>query len=195
MVFTINGATVTNYTIRQARPAEFARIPQIELAAAELFQSTRYVFVVNDSVNADEEYCRQQAARGLAWVAADEEDEAVGFVVAEVLDNTLFIHELGVLPAHGRHGLGRRLVDAVCQQARVAGYPAVTLSTFGDIPWNAPFYSLWGFVILTDEQLSEGLRAVQRAEAEGLPNTYRVIMRLELNRRGVDHENQSDRGL
>lgn len=171
---------MTNYTIRQARPDEFARIPQIELAAAELFRETRYAFVVNDSANADEAYCRQQGAEGLVWVAADEADEAVGFVVAEVLGNSLFIHELGVLPAHGQRGLGRRLVDAVCQQARAAGYPAVTLSTFGDIPWNAPFYRRLGFVPLSDEELSEGLRAVQRAEAEGLPNTNRVIMRLEL---------------
>lgn len=172
---------MTLYTIRQAHENELGKISQIELAAAERFRETRYAYLADESeASVDETYCRQQLAQGLLWMAADEGDEAVGFVVAEVLDDALFIHELDVLPAHGQRGLGRRLIAAVCDRARADGFAALTLSTFGDVPWNAPFYARVGFRELTDAELTPGLRAVQQAEAEGLPNTKRVIMRLEL---------------
>ena len=172
---------MNDYTIRLAYESELSKIPLIELAAADRFRETHYAYLAVDTeASVDEAYCHQQFAQGLLWVAADEMDQPVGFVVAEVLDDALFIHELDVLPDHGRRGLGRRLIAAVCERARTVGYAAVTLSTFADIPWNAPFYIRVGFCELADAELTPGLRAVQQAEAEGLPNTNRVIMRMEL---------------
>jgi 4-diphosphocytidyl-2-C-methyl-D-erythritol kinase len=40
------------------------------------------------------------------------------------------VEEMDVLPAHGRRGLGSRLLAWVCAWARAQGYAAVTLSTF-----------------------------------------------------------------
>jgi len=57
----------------------------------------------------------------------------------------------------------------------------VTLLTFRDIPWNAPYYARLGFVPLADEMLPPGLRALREAEgAAGLPLTARMAMRLDV---------------
>ena len=42
------------------------------------------------------------------------------------------------------------LLDAACAWARDNGYRAITLTTYADVAWNAPFYSARGFVELTE---------------------------------------------
>ena len=37
-------------------------------------------------------------------------------------------------------------------------YPAVTLTTFRDVPWNAPFYTRLGFAMLDELTLPPGWR-------------------------------------
>ena len=64
--------------------------------------------------------------------------------------------------------------------ARDTGLAAVTLTTFRDVPWNAPFYRRAGFTVVDDPPpgLAE-LRAAERAE--GLDRFGpRVAMRLPL---------------
>jgi GNAT superfamily N-acetyltransferase len=54
---------------------------------------------------------------------------------------------VSVLPEFGRRGIGRRLVDAAVEAARERGYRELTLRTFLEVPWNAPFYLTCGFVV------------------------------------------------
>jgi hypothetical protein len=57
----------------------------------------------------------------------------------------------------------------------------VTLTTFRDIPWNAPFYARLGFHELTDCELTPALQArVVEEAAHGLPTEMRVVMRYEV---------------
>ena len=57
---------------------------------------------------------------------------------------------------------------------------AVTLTTFRDVPWNAPLYRHLGFVDLDDASLGPELRAIVAAEAaHGLDPSIRICMRLE----------------
>jgi GNAT superfamily N-acetyltransferase len=51
---------------------------------------------------------------------------------------------MDVLPEHAGQGLGAALIEAVCSWAHTRGFDAVTLSTFRDVPWNAPFYTRHG---------------------------------------------------
>lgn len=174
---------MSGYLVRLARLPELAQLPLIERAASVRFLDTPYGYLAADDPSVDEIYLRQQQADGLVWVAVTEEpmEQPVGFVVAEVLDGSLYIHELDVLPAHGQRGLGRRLVEAVCARAQVDGYASVTLSTFRHVAWNAPFYAHLGFREIDDHEMTPGLQAIQRAEAEGiLAGTDRVLMRFVL---------------
>jgi GNAT superfamily N-acetyltransferase len=54
------------------------------------------------------------------------------------------LEEMDVLPEHAGQGLGAALIEAVCSWAHTRGFDAVTLSTFRDVPWNAPFYPRHG---------------------------------------------------
>lgn len=70
----------------------------------------------------------------------------VGFVHVLDADGHAHLEQLSVLPAAGRRGFGRRLVSAALDEARARGYRRMTLRTYAEIPWNAPFYSSCGFL-------------------------------------------------
>jgi catechol 2,3-dioxygenase-like lactoylglutathione lyase family enzyme len=117
------------------------------------------------------------------WVACDSHDMPVGMVIASVRDETAHIEELDVLPAYGRRGLGTLLLDMVCAWAQAQGHPAVTLSTFRDVPWNGLFYSKNGFRALQPSEWTSGMRAIRENETQhGLRAEVRVFMRRELAR-------------
>lgn len=117
---------------------------------------------------------------GRAWVAT--EDEAVvGFAIVDVIGGCAHIEEVDVAPASGDRGHGSLLVDEVARWARTAGFDAVTLTTFRDVPWNAPWYVRRGFRVLPDAELTPELRQLRDKENEqGLPAELRVVMRLDL---------------
>lgn len=61
------------------------------------------------------------------------------------------------------------------------GAPALTLTTFTDVPWNAPYYARCGFRRLDDGELTPGLREIsEREAAHGLDRWPRVCMRRAL---------------
>ncbi|MFJ4996619.1 GNAT family N-acetyltransferase [Microbacterium sp. NPDC088619] len=70
----------------------------------------------------------------------------VGFVHVLDIDGHAHLEQLSVFPSSGRQGFGRRLVSAALETARERGYTRMTLRTFAEIPWNAPFYASCGFL-------------------------------------------------
>ncbi|WP_372983385.1 GNAT family N-acetyltransferase [Microbacterium sp.] len=69
-----------------------------------------------------------------------------GFVHVLDSDGHAHLEQLSVLPTVGRQGFGRRLVSAALDEARDRGYTRMTLRTYAEIPWNAPFYASCGFL-------------------------------------------------
>ena len=119
---------------------------------------------------------------GRAWVAADDEDRPVGFAVVILLDGQPHLEQVSVLAAHGRRGLGRRLVETAVAWARATGAPSITLSTFRDVAWNGPFYASCCFRTLAEAELSPALVALREHERRiGLPLEARVVMRRDLD--------------
>lgn len=165
------------YTIRVARPADLPELPIIEAAAAEPFRATPYAWLVDGSpvtshVDLEREY---------VWVVADEADRTIAFAVVHLHADAAHLHELDVHPRHARQGLGRRLIATVADWARARGAPALTLTTFDDIPWNGPYYARLGFRTLDPAALSSDLLAVRQEEgAAGLPLEHRLCMQLDL---------------
>jgi GNAT superfamily N-acetyltransferase len=114
-------------------------------------------------------------------VAVDKQDVVVGFAITREVDDTIYLQEMDVDPAHGRRGLGAELVETVCDWAQLQGYKVILLSTFRDLPWNAPFYAKLGFRMLDESELSIGFQHIrQQEQADGLPISDRVIMSYEL---------------
>jgi predicted N-acetyltransferase YhbS len=78
-------------------------------------------------------------------------------------------------------GIGRALMDRARMWAVATDRPAITLTTFADVPWNRPFYEHLGFRVLAEHELGPELRALRAMEAaHGLDPATRVCMRLEI---------------
>lgn len=146
------------YTIRPAREADVPLLPAVERSAARLLAEREPGGASLGSVVPTEalDLCR---AAGTLWIAADREDAPVGFLAAGDLDGTFHVHELSVAREHQRRGLGRSLTATAIDFAKWAFYPAVTLTTDRDLPWNKPFYATLGFVELDGARLPPGLAA------------------------------------
>lgn len=104
----------------------------------------------------------------------------VGFAAVHDVDGAAYLATLAVLPSEMRTGIGSRLLEHACDWARAQGYPAITLTTFRDVPWNAPFYAKRGFAEVLDP--TPGLAALRaRERALGLDDAGpRLVMRREL---------------
>jgi GNAT superfamily N-acetyltransferase len=82
----------------------------------------------------------------------------VGYAIAREVDDTLYLQQIDVEPRHGRRGIGAALITTVCNWAIQEGYAIVSLSTFRDIPWNAPFYAKLGFCPVDEAELTTGFQ-------------------------------------
>src|SRR5574341_1406291 len=100
----------TAYTIRLAQVEEFPALREIERAAGKLFAEIGLDNVANASP-LPLDFLQAQQSAGLVWVLTDMEDRPVGFAVASELDGALYLDEIDVHPAHGRRGLGKRLIE------------------------------------------------------------------------------------
>ena len=114
-----------------------------------------------------------------AWVAVDDRGSIVGFAVAWVVDGEGHLDELAVTPAYGRRGVGRALVEEVVAWTVAQGLASITLTTFRDVPWNAPYYEKLGFHVVST--LTPALQALVDEQATwGLDPSLRVVMRRPL---------------
>jgi GNAT superfamily N-acetyltransferase len=87
----------------------------------------------------------QDAARARRLLVAECKGAPVGFALLEWLDGAACLRELDVTPAAGGRRLGGALLEAACERARDCSAASITLSTFRDVPFNAPFYARHGF--------------------------------------------------
>lgn len=163
------------YKIRPAEPADVSFLPVIEAASDTLLtaiggQPLRGAL----PPGAD----RREFASALALLVAGR--PGVGFARLEELDGGVHLEQLSVLPGHAGRGMGRALVEAAKSWARERGYGAMSLCTFADVPFNAPFYASCGFAVVAEP--TGDLATLRRHEAGlGLDALgRRVAMRVQL---------------
>jgi GNAT superfamily N-acetyltransferase len=166
--------------IREARSDELSKLPEIERSAAALFEGAGQPMEVLTNVTPAEAWAPHQAA-GTVWVADDGSGEPVGFLAAEVFKDELHVWELDVRREAQGQGLGRRLMGRAIDWARERGLSRLTLTTFREIAWNAPFYASLGFAEVSGEDLGVRLAEVLSLEtSKGLDPAERCAMVLEL---------------
>ncbi|MFI6808315.1 GNAT family N-acetyltransferase [Streptomyces luteogriseus] len=166
--------------IRLATPAEFPVLQDIERAAGAPFRALGMPEIADDEPPTLDELERYRRA-GRCWVAVDEGDLPAAYLLAEPVDGALHIEQVSVHPRAARRGVGRALLADAAERAREEGLTALTLTTFTDVPWNAPYYARLGFRTLPEADLTPGLREIRRAEAaHGLDRWPRVCMRAPL---------------
>jgi len=163
--------------IRAATAADSAVLQQIEIDAGAQFATVGLADVAAHDPFSIAELDAYVAA-GHSWVATDAGGVVVGYAVAAVVDRCGHLEQVSVLPEAQGTGIGRALVARVEEWAREEGYPAVTLTTFVDVAWNAPLYAHLGYRVLRDDELGRELRTVRDEETRhGLDPDRRVCMR------------------
>lgn len=159
------------YQFNEGAPSMFARLHALERAADTLFPPSR--LPPGDDVL--HEVLLSRAASDGVLVVVEHAGELVGASIGVPDGTDLHLLQLAVHPEHARRGLGRALLEATVSKARVH-WQAITLTTFADLPFNAPFYQDVGFDWLDEPQVSEAIRSALRAERlSGM--TQRVAMK------------------
>jgi GNAT superfamily N-acetyltransferase len=167
---------MTDWSLRLARPDDADAMPQIESAAASIFAELPDYAHLDLSGTRSADDFRRLIRRGHCLVVHVGETMA-GYLVAEPFSRELHIWQMDVLPQFQRRGIGAGLVRAAQIDARNTGFRALTLTTFREVAWNAPFYARLGFEEVT--ALDAHLRLAGELANEvddGLPADRRCAM-------------------
>jgi ribosomal protein S18 acetylase RimI-like enzyme len=173
------GPAAGNHRVREARPEDLPLLKEIEDAADQTFVA---VFGPLDwePATSGEWRARQPGFILVAEIDAVDGRSVVGFAHVLRLEGTAHLEQLAVHPDHHRHGIGTALLRAAMARAGADGHDRLTLSTYAEVPWNAPFYRRHGFEVLTE--LGPLHRRLQeKEEAMGLMRYGpRVVMSIAL---------------
>jgi GNAT superfamily N-acetyltransferase len=163
--------------IRAARRPEIALLPHIEKAADQRYARaglSRILAMPPASVASLE----QERRRGLLWVATTPRGRIVGFALMKRLGGEAWLDQLSVLAPWQGHGLGSALIERAAAHAGTLGRPALYLSTYLGVPWNAPFYERRGFSALPRADWPPAFRLQFTIEnSHGHPPWRRTILR------------------
>jgi GNAT superfamily N-acetyltransferase len=169
--------------VRPVRESELPLLREIERAAGSLFAARGMDLVAEDdppTIATLAEYLREDRA----WVRTDQDDHPVAFLLAEVVDGCAHLEQVSVHPQWARRRLGQELIEHLATWAVEHRLPAMTLTTYVDVPWNGPYYAGLGFRFLADEDLTPGLVRIRRSETDrGLDRWPRAAMRREVRPR------------
>ncbi|MCW8193425.1 GNAT family N-acetyltransferase [Proteobacteria bacterium 005FR1] len=169
---------MNSYLIVPARPDHLDVLPAIERAAASNFPDALIPPDAREEVVARavlEAACSEHRL----WIAELANGDPVGFSVALPEHDSAFLLEVDVHPGHQGRGIGRALISAAVNWARREGFRSVTLTTFENPTWNAPFYERLGFRRLKGFEITPVLASkLAQEQAKGLKD--RVAMMFEL---------------
>jgi len=155
--------------VRPAHPSEIEIVRDLERASAQRFIGLMDALAADEPSPATVLAARIDAG-GL--LVAEVDGVLAGFVMFRPVGDSLYIEQIDVLPAFERRRIGASLIDAV--GARTS---RLTLSTFRDVPWNAPYYRRLGFLDIDDKRLAPDLLEIRREHlARGLDESARVFM-------------------
>ncbi|WP_379554118.1 GNAT family N-acetyltransferase [Qipengyuania sp. DGS5-3] len=156
---------MTDWNIRLARPEDAEHIPAIEAAAARLFADIAGLKDMDPEDLCTVDQLTKFISKGHCLVAQID-DKVIGFLASQPFSRELHIWEMDVAPEHQRQGIGAALIRACQIDARNSGFSALTLTTFRDVPWNAPFYSQLGFSEIANIETYPRLEQVLTSEQE-----------------------------
>ncbi|RFU44906.1 GNAT family N-acetyltransferase [Paraburkholderia sp. DHOC27] len=163
-------------SFRFAVPDEAELISAIDYEAAQRFADIGMVGIAT-ARPMDVAFVRRKIEAAAIVVALENGIHCVGFVMFARGAEDFYIEELDVLTAWAGRRIGAALIERVAGLARTAQAQRLLLSTFRDVPWNAPYYQRLGFRPIADADLDDHLKA-RRADhiARGIDEAKRVFM-------------------
>jgi len=165
-----------DWSLRLAQPEDAKHMPAIEAAAGQLFKTIEGLSDLVDDQTVPVDRLVRLIRKGHCLVSHIG-DVMVGFIVTEPFGRELHIWEMDVHPRAQQRGVGSGLLRACMVDARNSAFRALTLTTFRDVPWNAPFYARLGFEEVTALDAHPRLAGELAVEADnGLPPDRRCAM-------------------
>ncbi|WP_340607818.1 GNAT family N-acetyltransferase [Xenorhabdus bharatensis] len=166
------------FTIRSTQLSDINQLAIIEHSAAQLFRTIPELAWISDGHVHTEQQHLGYIVQHNSWVAINNKGTPIGFILVKPLDDGLHIFELSVHGDWQRKGIGKKLIETVIQVAKQRQLQFVTLTTFRNILWNAPFYQKLGFAILESQEMSKGLQQILQGEIEyGFSTEQRCAMK------------------
>ncbi|WP_282604903.1 GNAT family N-acetyltransferase [Pelagibius sp. Alg239-R121] len=174
--------------IRAARADEAEHLCEVEFLAGARFRSIGMAKISERSPSQPSVFtaAAQHQRLLVADIMVKDQvlEEAVGFAAFGTLDGHPHLLELDVIPGYAGQRIGASLIDAVAKvaiQKRQGSW--LTLTTFRDVPWNAPYYRRLGFKAVSPETLGPELaQCLARERIRLPPEVYgpRIAMRRAL---------------
>lgn len=164
-----------NWRIRACRPSDHRLLPGLERRSGEAFRQFGYDAVA-DMVPTPAEAYATLPAPSWVFVAQSATAPVVGFCVLGALDAMGHVREMGVDHRYAGQGIGTALLERGLDALRAAGFRAAVLTTFADLPFNAPYYRRLGFEEMTpDPNNQPGLHLICQAEKTGTFAPWRRV--------------------
>jgi GNAT superfamily N-acetyltransferase len=159
--------------VRRATSEDLLLLPEIEVRAGERFREVG----LPDIADAAPPTIAELEEAAAILVAADDGGEVVGYARLELLDGAPHLEQLSVRPESGGQGAGTALLEAAAEWAGALSASQITLTTFRDVPFNAPYYARRGYEEVPEAAWTPALRAlVDEEAAHGLDPAQRVVM-------------------
>ena len=174
----MSGLAERPLALRRGRTADAEACARIEALCAAQFRDSAHPEVAERASPPPAAHAAA-AERGGLWVAQSE-GRIVGFAIVAAGDGALHIRELDVDPRFQRRGVARALLERLAEAARDETLGALTLTTFRDVPWNAPAYARMGFSVLPEPDWTPACR--EERDAIAAPG-YEVSARVAMIRR------------
>jgi ribosomal protein S18 acetylase RimI-like enzyme len=163
--------------LRVAVPTDIPGLQQLERAANAMFGQIGMDVIADYPPTSAPELLAMISDRR-AWVVIEDPDRPVASLLLDIVDGNGHVEQIAVHPEFARRRLGATLLLEADKYAIAHGLPALTLTTFSDVPWNAPYYERLGFRALSADEFTEGERAIRDANAAGALGAWpRVTMK------------------
>jgi GNAT superfamily N-acetyltransferase len=161
--------------IRPATEVDLQRLVDVEVEAGQLFRAVGMSKVADDVPQIAE--LRQAVEAERVWVT-EVGAEVAGYITAELIDGNAHVAQVSVAPDHAGRRIGKAMIEFVAAWGRTAGCPATTLTTFRDVPWNAPYYLRLGYEVLAENEIGPELARTMAHEASlpGIDASLRCAM-------------------
>lgn len=161
--------------LRLATAADTAALPALERRACRAFHEVQMPEVAEDRPPTPAELTAH--ANDGRLLVAEVEGRIAGYLVALVFPETLHVEQVTVDPEFSGRGIGAALLNALPGLVPHPGAAALTLTTFREVPWNAPYYARLGFVEVPEVDWDTAISAVVAEERnKGLWHWPRVVM-------------------
>lgn len=174
----LNDSVSKGYTIQLAREDDIPLLDAIEAAAGTIFPSGSIPEnVLVERVPRD--VFMEAIQKGRLLVIMGSAQVPVGFSFWQEIAGCALLALIEVEPKHGKQGLGTALISQTIRQVAQAGFQHLYLTTFSSVPWNAPFYENFGFIMLKEREQPAFIKDILHEE-RGKGLNSRVAMRYSI---------------